>query len=183
MPPSWPALAGDLRQRGAAGAQDDVVADLLVVAQPVRLDRRAGPQQGHAAAGQDAFFDGRAGGVQGVFDAGLLLLHFAFGRGADVDLGHAAGQLGQPLFELLAIVVAGDVFSISRRICSMRPLISALLPAPSMIVVLSLSMIDLLGAAQVGQADVFELDAEVFEDGLPPVRMAMSSSMALRRSP
>ena len=40
-------------------------------------------EQGHAAAGQDAFFDRRTRGVQGVFDAGLLLLHLGFGRGAD----------------------------------------------------------------------------------------------------
>ena len=59
-----------------------------------------------AAAGKDAFLEGRAGGVQGVLDAGLLLLHLALGRGADVDLGDAAGQLGQPFFELLAVVVA-----------------------------------------------------------------------------
>ena len=66
-----------------------------------------GPQQGDAAAGEDAFFDGGTGGVQGVLDAGLLLLHFALGRGADVDLGHAAGELGDPLVELLLVVVAG----------------------------------------------------------------------------
>jgi hypothetical protein len=108
-----------------------------------RLDLRRRAEQGHAAAGQNAFLDRRAGGVQGVLDAGLLLLHFAFGRGADVDLGHAAGQLGQPLFELLAVVVAGGVLDLA-RIWSMRPLMSALLPAPSMIVVLSLSMITFL---------------------------------------
>ena len=68
-----------------------------------------GPEQGHAAAGHDALFDGRAGGVQGVLDAGLLLLHLGLGGGADVDHGHAAGQLGQPLLELLPVVVAGGL--------------------------------------------------------------------------
>ena len=80
---------------------------------PSGLTVAAGPQQGDAAAGEDAFFDGRAGGVQGVFDAGLLLLHLALGRGADVDLGHAAGELRQPLFELLAVVVAGGVLDLA----------------------------------------------------------------------
>jgi hypothetical protein len=42
---------------------------------------------------------------------------------------------------------------------------------------------DLLGAAELVELDVLELDAQLFEDRLPPVRMAMSSSMALRRSP
>jgi hypothetical protein len=36
------------------------------------LDRLAAAQQGHAAAGQNAFFDRRAGGVQGVFDAAFF---------------------------------------------------------------------------------------------------------------
>jgi hypothetical protein len=70
---------------------------------PVQGGERA--EQCDAAAGDDAFFDRRAGGVQGVFDAGLLLLHLRSRCGADVDLGHAAGQLGQPLLELLAVVV------------------------------------------------------------------------------
>ena len=47
--------------------------------------------------------------MQGVFDAGLLFLHGDFGGGADVDLGHAAGELGQALLELLAVVIAGGV--------------------------------------------------------------------------
>ena len=50
---------------------------------------------GHAAAGDDTFFDGCAGRMQGVLDAGLLLLHFGLGRGADIDDGHAADELGQ----------------------------------------------------------------------------------------
>ena len=47
----------------------------------MRLD---GNGAGDAAAGDDAFFYGRAGGVERVFDAGLLFLHLRFGRGADV---------------------------------------------------------------------------------------------------
>ena len=73
---------------------------------PLVLTAADARKQGDAAAGEDAFLERRPGGVQGVLDAGLLLLHLALGRGADVDLGHAAGQLGQPLFELLAVVVA-----------------------------------------------------------------------------
>ena len=47
------------------------------------FDRLAAAQQRHAAAGQDAFLDRRSRGVQGVFDAGLLLLHVGLGAGAD----------------------------------------------------------------------------------------------------
>jgi transcriptional antiterminator Rof (Rho-off) len=45
--------------------------------------------------------------VQGVLDAGLLLLHLDLGRRTDVDLGHAAESLARRSFELLAVVVAG----------------------------------------------------------------------------
>ena len=48
----------------------------------------------------------------------------------------------------------------------MRPLMSPLLPAPSMIVVLSLSTMIFLARPSSASADAFELDAEVFEDGL-----------------
>ena len=66
---------------------------------------RNGVDQRHAAAGDDALLDRRAGRAQGVLDAVLLLLQLGLGRGADLDDGHAAGQLGQPLLQLLAVVV------------------------------------------------------------------------------
>ena len=59
-----------------------------------------------AAAGDDALFDRRAGGRERVLDAVLLLLQLDLGRRADLDDRHAAGQLGQPLLQLLAVVVA-----------------------------------------------------------------------------
>ncbi len=72
-------------------------------------DLGRGADDGDAAAGEDAFFNRGAAGVQGVFDAGLLFLHGDFGGGADVDLGDAAGELGQAFLELLAVVIAGGV--------------------------------------------------------------------------
>ncbi len=48
--------------------------------------------------------------MQGVFHAGLLLLHVRFGRGANGHNRHAAGQFGEPFLELLAIVIAGGRF-------------------------------------------------------------------------
>jgi hypothetical protein len=67
----------------------------------------------------------------------LLLLELGLGRRADLDHRHAAGQLGQPLLQLLAVEV-DVVVSIWARICSIRPLIAASSPAPSMKVVSSL---------------------------------------------
>ncbi len=47
------------------------------------------------------------GGVQGVLDAELLLLHLGLGSSADLDDGHAAGELGKALLQLLLVVFAG----------------------------------------------------------------------------
>jgi hypothetical protein len=40
-----------------------------------------------------------------------------------------------------------------------------------------------LARPSIGSVCVLELDADFFGDDLPPVRIAMSSSIALRRSP
>jgi hypothetical protein len=84
-------------------------AEVALVAELERVERRRSADERHAAAGDDALFDGRAGRVQRVLDAGLLLLHLGLGRSADLDDGHAASELGEALLELLAVVVAGGV--------------------------------------------------------------------------
>src|SRR5262249_52746513 len=97
----------DLADGAAAGPDDDVEAGLLVLGEVLGLEALAGAEEGDAAAGKDAFLVGRPRSVHGVLDAGLLLLHLTLGGGADVDLGHAARQLGDPLGQLLLVVVAG----------------------------------------------------------------------------
>ena len=49
---------------------------------------------------------------QGVFDAGLLFLHFDFGGGTDLDEGHAAGELGNAFRKLFTVVVARGGFDL-----------------------------------------------------------------------
>src|SRR6185437_12898361 len=88
------------------GALDDVHADLLVFGELDALQRNLRAHERDAAARDDALFDRRARRVQRVFHAGLLLLHLALGRRADVDHGHAARELRLPLLELLLVVVA-----------------------------------------------------------------------------
>ena len=117
MLPSWPALVAIQRIGLLGGAADDLRCrcarrgdEVLVLQQPV--EGRDGAQQGHAAAGHDALLDGRLGRVHGVLDAGLLLLHLGLGGGADLDHGHAADQLGQPLLQLLAVVVGGRLLDL-----------------------------------------------------------------------
>ena len=124
------AVVGDLLERSVEHAERR--SRRRSARRPWRLTRAfstasRATQQGHAAAGQDAFFDRRTGGVQGVFDAGLLLLHVGFGRGADRDDRHAAGQLRQPLLELLAVVLALGALRSALRICSIRFWTSAVL--------------------------------------------------------
>ena len=160
---------GDLLDGGFDGAADDFDADLLVVVGGLLADAvedlGGGADDGDAAAGEDAFFDGGAAGVQGVFDAGLLFLHRDFGGGADVDLGDAAGELGEALLELLAVVVAGGVVDLVLDLLDAA--LDGLLVAGAFddrgVVLVDA---DLLGAAELVELDVFELDAEFFEDGL-----------------
>ena len=57
--------------------------------------------------GNDSLFDRRARCGQCVLHAVLLLLELHLGRRADADDRDAAGELGEALLELLAIVVAG----------------------------------------------------------------------------
>jgi hypothetical protein len=47
--------------------------------------------------------------ADGVLDAVLLLLELDLGGRADLDDGHAAGQLGETLLELLAVPVGVGV--------------------------------------------------------------------------
>jgi hypothetical protein len=101
-------VLGDLLDRGGDRLADDVdAAGLVVVGALHAFERLGGIEQRGAAARNDAFFHRSAGRVQRVVDAVLALLHFDFGRAADLDHGHAAGQLGQTLLQLLAVVIAG----------------------------------------------------------------------------
>src|SRR5262249_22170830 len=68
------AVLRDPAHRLLERAPDDVHAELLLVVELEALERALGPKERHAAAGDDALFHGRAGRVQGVLDAGLLLL-------------------------------------------------------------------------------------------------------------
>ena len=83
---------------------------------PAAVEGLHRPDQRHAAAGNDAFFNRRAGRVQCVFDAGFLFLQFRFGRRADVDLRDAAGELRQTFLQFLAVVIAGGDFDLAANL-------------------------------------------------------------------
>ena len=80
-----------------------------------------------------------------------------------VDLGHAAGQLGQPLLQLLAIVIAVGDFDLAANLLGAAVDGVLLAGAADDRRVLGVDD-DLLGPAQVGQLDGVELDAQVLED-------------------
>src|SRR5690606_20458343 len=117
-----------------------------------------------AAAGENPLFNGRTAGVQRILDAGLLLLHRHLGGRAHVDLGHAAGELRQTLLELFTVVIAGG--GVDLVLDRLDTALDGLLFAGTFDDGgVFLVHADLLGAAEVRQLDVFELDAEFFEDG------------------
>ena len=121
--------------------------------------------QGHAAARDDAFLDCRAGCVHGVLDASLLLLHLGLGCRADLDDGNAADQLGQPLLQLLAVVVGGGLLDLGADLlhAAFDGLgVAGAVDDGGVVLVDG----DALGPAQVLELHVLELDAEVFGDGL-----------------
>src|SRR5262249_24843310 len=68
-------VLGDLAERLLDGALQDVDAVAAVIVELERLERLERADQRDAAAGNDALLDGRAGRVERVLDARLLLLH------------------------------------------------------------------------------------------------------------
>ena len=135
------------------GPQDDGGAELLVAVERVvdLLDGRDHAEQGGAAAGDDPLLGRGAGGVEGVLDAGLGLLHRGLGRRADADQGHAAGELGQPLLELLLVVLALGLLDLAAELVDplldVRPLAGPLDHRRAVLVDL-----DLLGPAELARA-------------------------------
>ena len=101
--------------------------------------------------------------MQGVFHAGLLLLHLGLGRGADIDDGDTAGELRETLLELLAIVVAGGFLDLAADLVHPALDVDLLAFAFDDRGVFLVDG-DALGPAEVVERDVLELDAEVFGD-------------------
>src|SRR5262249_24774678 len=106
------AVADDLAERLLDRTTDDVRPELLAFGEAARIERLEGADVRNTTAGDHALLDRRAGRVEGILDASLLLLHLGLGRGADVDHSNAAHQLGQALLELLPVVVAGGVIDL-----------------------------------------------------------------------
>src|SRR5262249_48681958 len=156
----------DLPGRPGQRLADDVDAGLLVAVGGAQLlDRLDGAQERDAAAGQHAFLDRGAGRVHRVVDAILALLPLDLGGATDADHRDAAGELGQALLELLAIIVGGGLLDLRLDLGDAALDVRLLAGAVDDRGVLLLDH-HLLGATEHGERHVLQLDAEVFRDRL-----------------
>src|SRR5713101_6373725 len=143
----------------------DLNAGLLVVVVALELafQHLLGADESHTAARDDALFDRRAGGVQRVLDAGLLLLHLDLGGSADLDNRHAAGELRHALLQLLLVVIAGRLFDLHADLLDAsldQPLVARAVDDGGVL----LRRLDLLRLAEVLQRRVLELEAQLLAD-------------------
>jgi hypothetical protein len=117
-----PGVVGELPERLLQGAHDDPCPGRLVAFEQVGnlLDGRSRVQERDAAAGHDALLEGRPGRLQGVLDPVLLLLQLGLGRRADLDHRDAAGQLRQPLLQLLTVEIGVGVLDLRLQLLDPR---------------------------------------------------------------
>ena len=115
--PSRPALLASWRTRLLERADDRSAAPVLSSpSYVVELDRLDGVHERDSATGDDALLERGACRLESVLDAMLLLLHLGLGRSADLDDCDAAGQLGEPLLELLAVEVGVGVLDLGLQL-------------------------------------------------------------------
>src|SRR5256714_13629169 len=158
-------VVSDLAGRLFESALHDADAHGFVIVQLELVDGPEAAQQRRAASRNNAFLDGRAGGVHSILNASLLLFQLGFGGCADFNDGDAADQLGKALLELLLVVVGGGVFDLLADLLDAAFDLRALAGALDNRGVVLVDG-DFLGAAEVLDLDVLKLDAEVFGDGL-----------------
>src|SRR3954454_11183554 len=159
-------VLGDLTERLLERAEDDAGARaLVVVLDRVDVDGGRRLEQRDTAARHDALLEGRAGGLQRVLDAVLLLLHLRLGGRADLHDGDAAGELGEALLELLAVEVGVRVLDLR------LDLVDAALDGVRVAGAVDdrggvLRHDDAAGAAELRDLRVLELEAHLLRDDL-----------------
>src|SRR5580658_4492576 len=160
-------IGDDLTERLFERAAHDLGADLLIAFQSrdQLVDRGDGADKSYAASGNDAFLDCRTGGVQSVFHASLLLLQLGLSGRADLDDGNAANQLGEPLLELLLVVVGGGFLDLRTNLAHTALNVRGLACAVDDGGVVLVDR-DALRLAQVLKLHAFQLDAQILGDGL-----------------
>src|SRR3954453_23481611 len=156
----------DLLERGLQRDLDDVRAGGLVAVQAETLEQAGtGLDQGDAAAGDHALLDGRLRVADGVLDAVLALLELDLGRRTGLDDRNTAGQLGQALLQVLAVVVGVGPLDLGADLVNpARDLVGVAGPADDGALVLGAD--DLAGAAQQRQVGFLQLEADLLRDDL-----------------
>src|SRR5579859_6287892 len=162
-----PAVVGELADRLLERLEDDRRARPLVALDRLDglLDRVGSVQQRDATARHDALLEGRAGGLQGILDAMLLLLHLRLGGSADLDHRDTAGQLRQPLLQLLAVEVGVGVLDLALELLDAgldRVGVAGAVDDRGRVLVDN----DLAGAAELRELRVLELEAHLLGDHL-----------------
>src|SRR5690606_41225287 len=117
----------------------------------------------HAAAGHSVFCRRRTGRVPGVFDAGLLFLHFDFGGSTDADHGNTAGQLGHALLQFFTVVVRGGFLDLDADLLDAgfdRLAVASAVDDGGVF----LGDVDALGLTQFSQRGLFQRHAGLFRD-------------------
>src|SRR6185437_13672901 len=156
----------DLLQRLLDSTAHDQRTGRLVARQVQLVEGGAGGlQQRDAAAGHDTLLDRGPRVAHRVLDAVLALLELDLGRRAGLDDGHAAGQLGQPLLQLLAVVVGVGVVDLGTDLVD---------PARDLVRVtgavddrgLVLGHDDRASPAEHAEVDALQLEADFLADDL-----------------
>src|SRR5690606_27519787 len=159
------AVGDDLAQGLLDRAADDLHAEGLLIADLEAVERLQGADEGHAAAGDDALLDGRAGRVERILHAGLLLLHLGLGGRTDVDHRDAADQLREALLELLAVVVGRGLLDLRTDLAHAGldvVLLARAIDDGGVVLVDG----DALGLAQVLDGHALELETQVLGEQL-----------------
>src|SRR5205823_8604109 len=95
------------------GLADDPDPDLLVAVRWVQaFQNLARKEQRHTATGDDTFLDSGLGCVHAILDAVFALLNLDLAAAADTDNRYATRQLGQPLLQLLAVIIRCRLFDL-----------------------------------------------------------------------
>src|SRR3954470_6556372 len=100
-------VSDDAAERLLDRAADDLHADALVALELEPFERLLAADERDAAARDDALFHRGACRVHPLLDPRLLLLHPRLGGGATLHARDPPHELGEPLLELLAVVVGG----------------------------------------------------------------------------
>src|SRR5438093_7091626 len=102
----------DLPDRLLEGAPHDADTGGLVAGELETAEGLRRAEQGNAAPGHDPLLDGGPRSVEGVLDPRLLLFHRGLGGRPHLDDGDAACELGEPLLDLLPVIVRGSLLDL-----------------------------------------------------------------------